>query len=92
MLIETTINIMLIMLMERTSIALGMTRNKPDVNQTLLTIIDIMIAIEIIKPIIRIEHKQISEENIGARIIKKVTTETSLTIRITMIIMIRNGT
>ena len=89
-LIETIINILLIILMKITYNALGIMHNKPDINQTLLTMIDITIAIEIIKPIIRIKHKQIIEDSTGIRIIKTVTTETSVkSIIIIIIILIR---
>ena len=90
MLIGIIINILLIILMKIKSIILGITHNKPDVNQILSTTIGIIIVIDIIKTIIRIEHKQITEHNIIIRIIKKVTIETSLIIRIMIIILVRN--
>ena len=91
MLIGIIINVLVTKLKKIISIILGITHNKPDINQTLLTTIGIIIVLEIIKPIIRIENKQIACENIGIRIIKTVMTETSTMIIKIIIILIRNG-
>ena len=58
MLIGIIIDIMLIRLMKIMSIVLGITHNKPDIKPMTLTTIGIMIAIEAIKTMIRIEDKQ----------------------------------
>ena len=73
------------------SIILGITHNKPDINPKLSTTISIIIVIERIKIIIRIELKLMKGNSISIRIIKPLTTETSLIIRIMIITLIRNG-
>ena len=79
------------MLMITESNVLLIIHNKTDINHVLLTAIDTTIAIEVIKPIFRIEHNQTTEECTGRRILKKVTTETSIKIRIIILIIARDG-